>query len=161
MLMASPTNIICIIKTKNMKNLLWLDDYRNPYLNLEGKAPLDPDTGEYYNTNWVLNYEQFTQWISMFGLPDAISFDHDLADEHYTPEYFWNDYQESKKYQEWKSKDYKEKTGYDCAKWLIEYCLDNGNLKLPEIYIHSANPVGADNIKHLLENYTKQVTVKL
>ena len=78
-----------------MKNLLWLDDVRNPYLNLEGKVPQD-ENGDWYNVNWVLNYEQFTQWIEMFGLPDAISFDHDLADEHYTPEYFWNNYEESK-----------------------------------------------------------------
>jgi len=33
----------------------------------------------------------------MYGLPDAISFDHDLSSEHYTPEYFWDDYEASKK----------------------------------------------------------------
>ena len=27
--------------------------------------------------------------------------------------------------------------------------------KLPEIFVHSANPVGADNIKGLLDNFTK------
>jgi len=26
---------------------------------------------------------------------------------------------------------------------------------LPEIFVHSANPVGADNIKGLLDNYPK------
>ena len=136
-----------------MKKLLWLDDIRNPFLNLERKVPKH-DNGEYYNINWVLNYEQFTQWINMFGLPDAISFDHDLADEHYTPEYYWDNYDKSKKYQEEKSNYYQEKTGMDCAKWLVDYCIDN-NKKLPKIYIHSANPVGADNIKYLLENFKK------
>lgn len=136
-----------------MKNLLWLDDIRNPFLNLEGKMPQD-ENGDWYNVNWVLNYEQFTQWIEIFGLPDAISFDHDLADEHYTPEYFWDNYDESKKYQEWKSKHYKEKTGMDCAKWLVDYCLDNKKT-LPKIYVHSANPVGSDNIRSLLTNFVK------
>lgn len=91
----------------------------------------------------------------MFGLPDAISFDHDLADSHYTPEYFWDNYEESKKYQEWNSKNHTEKTGMDCAKWLVDYCMDNKKM-LPEIFVHSANPVGADNIKGLLYNYAAQ-----
>ena len=136
-----------------MNILLWLDDIRNPFLNLEGKVPKD-ENGEDYKINWVLNYEEFVKWIEMFGLPNAISFDHDLADEHYTPEYFWNNYQESKKYQEWKSNHYQEKTGMDCAKWLVDYCIDNKE-KLPKIFVHSANPVGADNIKYLLDNFLK------
>lgn len=136
-----------------MNILLWLDDIRNPFLNLEGKVPKD-ENNEDYKINWVLNYEEFVKWIEIFGLPNAISFDHDLADEHYTPEYFWNDYQESKKYQEWKSNHYQEKTGMDCAKWLVDYCIDNKE-KLPKIFVHSANPVGADNIKYLLDNFLK------
>ena len=136
-----------------MKNLLWLDDIRNPYINEEGKVPTRKN-GKHYNINWVLNYKQFVKWIELFGLPDAISFDHDLADEHYTPEYFWNNYDESKKFQEWRGQNYQEKTGMDCAKWLVDYCMDNKN-KLPKIFVHSANPVGADNIKGLLDNYLK------
>lgn len=136
-----------------MENLLWLDDIRNPFLNEEGKVPTGKN-GEHYNINWVLNYEQFVKWIELFGLPDAISFDHDLADEHYTPEQFWDNYEESKRFQEWRSQSYQEKTGMDCAKWLVDYCMDNKK-KLPEIFVHSANPVGADNIKGLLDNFIK------
>jgi len=130
-----------------MRKLLWLDDLRNPFIDTEGKVPPIHSVVE-----WVLNYEQFVQWIEKFGLPDIISFDHDLADEHYTPEQYWSDYQKSKEYQE--SQNYQEKTGMDCAKWLVDYCIDN-NLKLPTFYIHSANPVGADNIKFYLQNYLK------
>ena len=125
-----------------MKNLLWLDDLRNPFLDEEKKVPLGNDK---WNINWVLNYEQFVKWINMYGVPDAVSFDHDLAPEHYTPEYFWEDYEESKKFQEWKSKDYLEHTGEECAKWLLSHC-EWDNKTLPEIYIHSANPVGSDKI---------------
>jgi len=131
-----------------MRKLLWLDDLRNPFIDTEGKVPPIIDSV----VEWVLNYEQFVQWIEKFGLPDIISFDHDLADEHYTPEQYWSDYQKSKEYQE--SQNYQEKTGMDCAKWLVDYCIDN-NLKLPTFYIHSANPVGADNIKFYLQNYLK------
>lgn len=125
--------------------ILWLDDYRNPFLNVEKRVPQEKGT-----LIWVRNFEEFTQWIYLNGLPDVISFDHDLGDEHYTPEEYWNCYESSKSYQE--NQIYKEKTGKDCANWLVEYCLDNNN-KLPIFYIHSANPVGADNIRLLLENF--------
>ena len=135
-----------------MKKILWLDDLRNPFLNIEGRLP--KEKGEIH---WVLNYEQFVQWIEKFGLPNIISFDHDLADEHYTPKEYWHDYQISKEYQD--AQNYTEKTGKDCANWLVDYCLDN-NLSLPKYYVHSANPVGADNILFLLDNFSKVVENK-
>jgi hypothetical protein len=145
------------IVTKSEKNafnysadrILWLDDLRNPFLDIEGRVP---DAKKDYIIDWVLNYEQFTQWIEKHGLPKIISFDHDLADEHYTPEEYWHDYQISKNYQE--AQNYQEKTGMDCAKWLVDYCIDN-NKSLPVFYVHSANPVGADNILGILNNYLK------
>ena len=137
--------------SKIEKKLLWLDDLRNPFLNTEGLVPKEKCV-----INWVLNYEQFTEWIEKFGLPDIISFDHDLADEHYTPEEYWHDYQLSKEYQD--SREYTEKTGKDCANWLIEYCMDN-NKELPICYIHSANPVGADNIRFLLSNFREKYKI--
>ena len=48
----------------------------------------------------------------------------------------------------------KEKTGFDCAKWLVDYCLDN-NKSLPLYNIQSANPVGKSNIDSLLINYIR------
>lgn len=51
---------------------------------------------------------------------------------------------------------YGEKTGYDCAKWLCEYCQRN-KVKVPTYYVHSMNPVGKDNIKKYIENYKKHV----
>jgi hypothetical protein len=73
------------------------------------------------------------------GFPDFISFDHDLSDAHYGGDYS------------------KEKTGYDFAKWLIEYDMDTNIM--PEDFaftVHSMNPVGARNIQRLLENYLRQ-----
>ncbi len=109
--------------------LLWIDDLRNPFLNIEGTVPLESK-----HIEWVLNFDQFTQWIERFGLPDIISFDHDLADVY--------------------DNDRQEKTGMDCAKWLVDYCL-NHQLNLPRHYVHSANPVGAKNISTLLDNFNK------
>lgn len=131
-----------------MKNLLWLDDLRNPFIDEEGRVPLGNDK---WNINWVRSFEEFYTWIEIYGVPDAVSFDHDLAPEHYTSEYFWDNYEESKKFQEWKSKSYEYPTGEACAEWLKMYC--GINFKgLPEIFVHSANPVGADKIRKMFED---------
>ena len=85
------------------------------------------------------NYHQFVSSILEEGLPEFISFDHDLADE----DYLESDFHEIP-----------EKTGYECAKWLINYCMDH-NAELPKFFSHSMNPVGKENIESLLNNYKK------
>jgi hypothetical protein len=129
------------------KNVLWLDDIRDPS---------DPFWFRYFpNTDevvWVKNYDEFISWINVNGLPYLICFDHDLADEHYTPQEYW----ESKnKVQEWHdAQNFTEKTGMDCAKWLVDYCLDN-DVKLPKYISQSANPSGKEYILSLLDNFSK------
>lgn len=121
-----------------MKTLLWLDDIRNPndkctegtksWVNTFSpiKAP--------FKVIWAKSYKEFIYWIDKNGLPDAICFDHDLAD--------W-------------AGPHKEMTGMDCAKWLVDYALDN-NLALPLYNIQSSNPAGKANIAGLLTSYNKQ-----
>ena len=108
----------------------------------------------YYNNKWVIvrSYAEFVLYITNNGIPDVISFDHDLADEHYRESMYDGDGHYSNYYHDG---TFKEKTGYDCAKWLCEHCLDQ-NLKLPkEIYIHSMNPVGSVNIKSIFDTFNK------
>jgi hypothetical protein len=97
----------------------------------------------------VRNYNEFVDKITKDGLPEVISFDHDLADEHYAPPERWYDYDTWEK-----EKNFKEKTGMDCAKWLVDYCMDQDK-DLPQYFIHSMNPVGGRNIWEYLENYRK------
>jgi hypothetical protein len=101
---------------------LFLDDMRNP-----NKFLNDIRTWEV-----AKNYYEFITIIKNRGLPQFISFDHDLPYEN----------------PEWPE----EKTGYDCAKWLIEYCMRTGQ-KLPDYQVHSMNPVGKKNIEAILSNY--------
>jgi hypothetical protein len=49
-----------------------------------------------------------------------------------------------------------EETGLDSAKFLVDYCADNG-FKLPLYQVHSANPVGRRNIKTYLDNAKKHL----
>lgn len=93
----------------------------------------------------VRNYDEFTHLIEKKGLPEFISFDHDLAEEHYNDSMmlFQDPYH-----------SFKEQTGADCARWLTDYCYDL-NLDLPKYQIHSMNSIGGANIKSILESYKK------
>lgn len=129
-----------------MSKLLWLDDVRDPF-EKEGEwlvfAPMRAN-----EVIWVKDYNEFVAWITENGLPDGIAFDHDLADEHLVHNNMWIDFYENG------GIEFKEKTGMDCAHWLVNYCLDNDK-KLPIFGSHSANPPGRENILSLLTNFKK------
>jgi hypothetical protein len=118
-----------------MKNL-FLDDCRTPKQVTWITLPL---------VQWdiVKSYNEFVEYLNKNGIPKRISLDHDLS------------------YEDQSKIDYatfKEKTGYDCAAYLIEYCMKHG-LEIPEYYVHSHNPVGAANIRSLLESYKRSLNI--
>jgi hypothetical protein len=43
-----------------------------------------------------------------------------------------------------------EQTGYHCAKWMKDFYQEN-KIELPIIFVHSMNPVGAENIVNLFK----------
>lgn len=121
---------------------LYLDDFREPMDSFMFKRDV-----RYNKLNWVIvrNYDEFVQIIEENGIPEVVSFDHDLAYVHY-------DHQNKIDYSK-----FIEKTGYHCAKWLISYCLDN-DLEFPsEVLIHSMNVQGSENIKSLFHSVFKKV----
>jgi len=76
----------------------------------------------------VRSYNMAKLVVYKRGCPTHISFDHDLSTE---------------------------KTGYDFAKYLVELDLD-GIIDFPDNFtfcVHSANPVGKENIETYLNNY--------
>lgn len=89
-----------------------------------------PDIPSGENVFWVMDYDKFVSCV--MGLGERISgcivhFDHDLGEG---------------------------KDGYDCAKFLINHCIDNG-YDVPDHDIQSANPIGRDNIESLFNTYNK------
>lgn len=118
-----------------MKKLkLYLDDIRTPI-----------------DTDWIVvrNFDEFVNAITKFKLTsfDIISLDHDLGESAMT-EFFLNTYHNNKINYD----NIHEKTGMDCAKFLVEYSLDN-KINLPDVNVHSANPVGSINISSYIDNY--------
>jgi hypothetical protein len=134
-----------------MKTLLWLDDIRNPYEDHWGITFSPIPSNELGHIEWVKSYDQFVSYIKQNGLPDAICFDHDLGMEVALAA-------RAEGMSKRKSRVLKqqEKTGFDCAKWLVDYCLDTDK-PLPLYNIQSANPVGKENIDSLLKNFIKRV----
>lgn len=87
---------------------------------------------EHDEKNYVIvrSYDDFVYTITKFGIPSFISFDHDLGPG---------------------------KTGHDCAKWLIEFMLDTNQKEKINFVVHSQNPVGAENIKKLIDNWNNSL----
>lgn len=140
---------------ENKRNAVFLDDFRNPQnsYNYTGNEV-------YIKRDWIVvrDYNDFTRFMTLAAdrqetWPELISFDHDLSEEHYAPEEMWSGTHEA--YHEWLAAQGEiAPTGYDCAKWLVDLCMDRG-LKLPEYLCHSQNPAGKLNILTYLDNYRK------
>lgn len=131
-----------------IKTLLWLDDIRDP--NHGDWLIFSPITNP-FKVVWIKTYGDFIGWITKNGLPDGICFDHDLGDNF--------SLRADSDFGDWFDMDNnKEFTGYDASKWLVDYCMDNDK-NLPLWNIHSANPVGADNIRKYLTNAKKHLKI--
>lgn len=125
-----------------IKRALYLDDVRTPTVTINGYEP------------WVVvrNYDEFVNYITENGLPDLISFDHDLGPEH------MNDYFNQVATMGWQAPNYEsytDKTGLDCARWMCDYIKDNNIHKVPICTVHSHNPVGSENIESYIVGFYK------
>ncbi len=122
------------VKNKEGYNL-FLDDERVP----ESLEVLLPKVlySMAMGLNWVVvrNYREFVNTIESRGLPNIMSLDHDLG--------YWESDIEY---------NFEEKTGMDCVKYLVEYCMEH-DLEVPLYMIHSRNEVGAANMNSYLSNY--------
>lgn len=108
---------------------LFIDDVRSP-----GDAKWAPWYGRVYPWVVVRSLSEFEELVKAFGVPQVISFDHDLGDE-------------------------PEPSGYNIAQLLAERVMD-GEWVLPDeftFYVHSLNPVGAENITKFMLNFLAHV----
>lgn len=99
-----------------------------------------------YGGNWLIvrSYKEFVKCIEDLGMPELISFDHDLGND-VAKERHQNGMSKRKA----RSLKKEEKTGCDCAKWLLKFC-DENQLNMPQFLVHSMNPVGSKNIINVL-----------
>lgn len=128
--------------TQNTPWRLYLDDdadearrpdisVENPGWRLRAGLPKNPPLLQHLG-DWVIakNYDEAIEAINVLGFPSFVSFDHDIASK---------------------------ETGVDLAKYLVNLDLDFNTMPRDFDYeVHSANPVGAENIRKLLESYLAQ-----
>lgn len=136
----------------NIITILWLDDQREPYSYFKKKkmnSKVWLRNNDFYQKNifniykpnfiWVKNLPEFSGYIIKNGLPDLVSFDHDLSSRTVRCDH----------------------NGADCARWLVNYCKENG-LQIPKCFAHTANnkqrPV-LNNILGLNENKSKTMKI--
>ena len=121
-------------------NHIYLDDVRTPSPN--------PSTHEVPEWTVVRSYDEFINKINEVGLEniELISLDHDL-DQTAMDEWYNNvvnnytiDYN-----------NIKEKTGFDCAKWLVEEW--KKGKPVVTVVTHSANAIGSANIMGYINNF--------
>ena len=93
------------------------------------KLYLDDERFPKLSNDWVIvrSYDEFINTIHEKGLPFEMSLDHDLGDN--VP------------------------TGFDCVKWMVHRMMYD--LRKISINVHSANPVGKDNIEGLIASWNK------
>jgi hypothetical protein len=128
---------------------VFLDDIRTPKECLSYMHHRIGALNPIYDEDWfvVKNYDQFLNVICHNAdVITHVSFDHDLADEHYQPEMYHGLEVYNKFYSQ-----FKEKTGLDCAIFLKKFYEERG-LKLPVIFVHSMNPAGTKNILNIFNN---------
>lgn len=83
----------------------------------------------------VRSYENAIVHIKRYGVPNFISFDHDLGIE--------------------TDRITLKKSAYDLAKWIVFNDINN-NFRLPKNFtfkVHSQNPLGKRKIENLLNSY--------
>ena len=124
---------------ETIKHFIYLDDVRVPVKVHE------------WEQDWIVvrSYDEFVAKITELGLENIqlITLDHDLGPQ--STRHFLRSTINTSVF------DYSqvdEKTGLDCAKWLVEHAMDN-SITLPHVVVHSANPVGSANIMGYINNY--------
>lgn len=120
--------------------ILFLDDERNPDLTVKVKEwrdslnrPALPDAiKNHMNNEFTIcrTCEDAEKEVKIRGFPYFVFFDHDLGTE---------------------------KTGLDFMKFLVNYDIDNNEMPSYQWwYVHSANPIGKNNIESYIKSYIKQ-----
>lgn len=127
---------------------LFLDDLRQPseaYL-MDEKKYLFEKT---HSLDWeiVRTYEQFVSMIEMRGIPQRVSFDHDLHFEHVR---YYAEHSITTGFIEYGN--FRQKTGKHCADFLVAKAREL-KVPLPQCFIHSANHVGCREIRKVLQTY--------
>lgn len=100
------------------------------------------------NDSWVIvrTYEDFVRTIEERGIPNSVSFDHDLDEEHIRHYYKVTENTGVIEYA-----NLTVKTGKHCAEYFVQKYKELCPPYIPHVYVHSANQWGVQEIKNTLK----------
>jgi len=139
----------------NKLRCLFLDDQRNPehaWVHIGTghdhykKSLVELSGIEARDWDIVRSYHEFEQYLKYVGIPNVVSFDHDLDDEH-IKHYFMV----TQEIGVIEYGNFKVKTGKSCAELLVDVWNKSGKIKPIKTYVHSANRWGQIEIQKILE----------
>jgi hypothetical protein len=127
-----------------MSYLLFLDDDRLPRNVTWVGMPAVSESA------WTIvrSYDEFISCIQKIGVPQFVSFDHDLGDNAYAAA--------ARGDEEYGG----EKTGFHCAEWLVNYCHDNDK-EFPIFQVHSMNPSGGKRIRDCIQDAVRHDYIRI
>lgn len=137
-----------LIRVEPIGYALFLDDVRDPNSSWMNYCMQCRD---YDLVKWTIarSFDEFKAIIDEKGMPDFISYDHDLHDEHYDGS-MWlglNEYNEV-------AKNFKHPTGLECAQYVLEKLGDKVH---PPFFPHTQNPIGYMRIMALIADHNSKV----
>lgn len=128
---------------------IFLDDIRDPHWCLiYMSARIGAKAHMYVSEQWltVRTVEEFLDAIRKnAGKITKVSFDHDLAEEHYN-----HDLMSQEGWEEYHGIEERALTGYDAAV-SMKNIYNELELPMPEIFAHTMNPAGMNNILSLFK----------
>jgi hypothetical protein len=123
---------------------LWLDDERDPRVVLapdNGEACLGTRYAQYVENGlldvdwrWAKSVDHAIRMVEEYGLPNTMALDHDLGCDAKRPD-----------------------ERYDAVRFL-RWLFENG-YGVPRWYVHSANPVGRENIESYMRSWEKSLGI--
>lgn len=84
----------------------------------------------------IRNYKDFCQLIETLGVPNFISFDHDIGDF---------------------DENGNERNGKTCAQYLTDYMMNKKIYQKINYQVHSQNPEGEKNIKGWIDDWNRKI----
>ena len=129
---------------------LFLDDQFTP-VQIADLTLSEKNRDRYRKYRWVIakSYDEFVEIVNKKGVPSIVSFDHDLAEEHWDLMCIDENLLKIDKVAIIDYDVFIVKTGYHAAEWFLEYCANHGNYP-QTMLVHSQNAIGNKNIKELL-----------
>lgn len=130
-----------------MKYYLFLDDNRLPIYIQD-----NPNVPKHVPWTTVKSYMEFVEIIEDQGLPEFISYDHDLCYEAIREFLRIEGTNQPFNYK----RPFMKKTGMDCLEYVLDIC-KKYNIQHPPYFVHSSNYICAKKMRERIDEHNSKI----